>query len=763
MYAFLGPLALGGLPYARAEQVVIAKGTHPQSFVSFRSTGFRLLPELAARSILSNAGLYLAGHANLAGTPPERLPAAAVTPEFFVVLGVTPSVGRVFTATDLAQDPKVCVISHRLWVRRCAGDPGIVGRALTIDGIQHTVLAVLPPRVDFPDGAQLWVPGTSARMTEGVASPALVVRLLPGTSVQQLRAELAHVEQRRGLNSDVSGSTIQITAFATALTGDTRAVVLLCVVAALLLLLVAAANVSGMQLSRLTARDKEFAVRHALGETHASLAGNLLAENLLVSAASAVSSIPVTMMVIGVLKIVLPPSMYGVADAKLDDTTLLATAGLAFAVSLAAGASSAAAISADVSLSTLFGARVGKGQRSQGWLRSALVVLQISVAVVLVETALTCVGSVRELLQIDLGVRADHVLIAEIALPSARYASPQATRAYVERLDTELRRLPGIEETGVTNYLPGESILAVEGRPIEVWGNAPLSGTGARSAVALTVSPGYFRAIGIDLICGRTFSERAQESRSVVVVSEGYAKALGIPSCEVVGRLAVVNTELGKRERWGEIVGVVHDVRLGGPYGEFMPAAYTLFGNETRWVSRLRLVMKTARDYSRLVARIREAGARIDADVPLHDLRSFDDVQASYFWRERFAMRALGLFGVVTIVVAATGLYGVIAHSVSRRTREFGIRMALGATRSSIGWHVIGQSAIYGLGGVCVGGLGSFPLLRALSTTLLPLGAPTVSVHLITITVTLLVTVVASWVPGVRATRVDPAVSLRAE
>jgi putative ABC transport system permease protein len=397
--------------------------------------------------------------------------------------------------------------------------------------------------------------------------------------------------------------------------------------------------------------------------------------------------------------------------------------------------------------------------------RSTLVIAEIAIAVVLLAAAATLIKTVGAVLATDMGVSGERTLTIDVTLPLASYGSPERVRAFYRQFDDEMRSVPGVELAGITNQLPGTAageLMVV--RPISVEGLPSPTDRANRFALALCASPDYFAALGIDLIAGRTFTQlEGEKSPPVMIVSERYGRSLQKVPSEIVGRRAALDLGGGGANKSAEIVGVVRNVKMRGPESEFDAAAYLPCASEPIVVGATRLVVKTTGDPVAIVSEFRAAIARIDPNLPLYQIRTFADIRAAYLAERRFAMLMFLLFGVATFALAVIGLYGVISYLVAARTRETGIRLALGAPNGTVLMQVMVSGLIHTSVGIMVG-----IALAVASWKLVVTNVPGVgTLDLTTLSsvgvAIMLVAIGATWVPARRATDVEPWKALRVE
>lgn len=764
LFSVLDALLLRPLPHPDADRVVLVSGP-PQAFVRFTLRGFELWPpELSQTAVFSSIGLYAAGGLNLGGEPSERLRAAEVTPGFFEALGVRTELGRVFTEMDVRQTPQVVVIGHRLWRRRFASDSAIVGRSVILNDRPFAIIGVMPPRAEFPGAAELWVPtGTADYLGAGAAWPRIVARLAPTVTSAQAPDQVIRVmDAFTGGRKPARVLPIATTPIRMALVGNVRPVLVLVAAAAFLVLIVACTNAASLLLARVAAREREFAVRRALGASTGQLIRQVSCESLLLSLAAGILAVPGALQTLNLARAFLPPTLHGVAEISLDGRTVAALGALSLLTALLFGLAPAVSIPGRPSSDILRGGSGASLDRFWRRLRSGLAVAEIAVALVLLAGAVTIVQRVRELLAADLGARGTHALAIDAMLPLATYGSPESVRRFYERFEAELRARPGIEEVGATNELPagGSEIMTA----LRIASAEQPEEAGAVShALELCASPGYFAALGIDLVAGRTFNAFDRPgSPKVAIVSMNYAKVLGLGPHEILGRHVNI-ASMREAPSWAEVVGVVRDVRMSGPETAPAPGIYRPLAQAPPLFSTLHVVVRSKTDLRHLIPATRTAAARVDANLPLYNIRTFDEIRAAYLAERRFAMVLMLIFGGLAFALAFLGLYGVINYLVQLRTREIGVRVAIGATPSVVRREVLASGARHGSAGIAIGLVATFASWQIFSASvpqlgrLDPFGLGVLAIALVAITVA------ASWVPAWRATRVDLVQALRCD
>jgi predicted permease len=728
-----------------------------------------------ARSLASVAA-YVPRSVNIAGSErPERVRLIEATSEVFDVLGVRPRLGRAFTGTEeVAGRDTVVLLAFDFWRGAFSGDPGVVGRMVALDGVPHVVIGVLPPEVAAFDDAKLWRPLVVGMDTRrGARWLAVVARLRPGIAVDTARADLIAMarQQEREYPDTNTGWTAAVVPLSEARGEGARPLLLALWAAAGLVLLVACANVAGLMLARASEREGELAVRAALGAGPARLARLMAVEGVVLALMGGTAGVLLALASRGLLAFVAGDAVPVAPPARLDGRVLFFTTLATLATGLVFGVGPAAR-ARRVSLEPALRASGRGAPASRLRARRALVVAELAMAVALISATALLVRSVHRLLEVDLGFDPAGTLTLRVAPPQSRPAAGQSEddfmRAYLAERDRmtafygrileRVQRIPGVVTAGGVNRLPLTggwwSIgYAVPGQP------PPARGEQA-SASGRVVTPDYFRAMGIPVRSGRPFGAADDASApAVAVVSESLAREAW-PDEDPLGRRLVVD-----EGEAATIVGVVGDARLAGldaaaPPVIYVPFAQARFGLFPDWG--MDLVVRGARPAA-LAGAVRAQVAAVDPSLPVFSVRTGEELVAASWARRRVGLTLLGVFATLAALLAAVGLYGVVSHSTRQRTREIGVRMALGARPRDISCLVFRQSFALAAAGATIGLAGAAASGRLLSSLLFGVrpGDPvTVAASAAALA---LVGLGAALAPARRASRLDPLVALRDE
>jgi predicted permease len=760
MFSVLDATILQPLPYRDADRLVRAQG-RINTFAQSSRTDLVPLREFAGHHMFVGVAAFLTGGVNLGGDPAERVRASAVSSDAFATLGVQPLAGRLFTATDTKETKRLMVISEGLWRRRFDGDHRTIGQSFLVNGRPFRLTGVLPRRLQFPDAADVWIPaGADSQLGGDLANPIVVLRLSNGVSVSDAQAELVRIRLARG-DGEAAIRSIRTTTLSDVLVGDVRPVMVLITVCALLVLVVSCLNVANLLMVRVAGRDREFAVQRALGAPRWRLARGLMLESLTLGVGAAVTAVPLVVLLIAGATRLLPATLHGAADITFNLRAFGATALLSLCSALLVGI--APSVSFPHGSWRGLGREVGTTTADpfRARLRGALVVVQIAVALALLSGALTVVRKVRDVLATDIGARGENALTFQVELPYAKYREYDDVSRVQQRLEAELSRVSRIRNIGSTSHLPGAQAGPMLGTDLQLEGSErPVPGPG-KTALLLGATPGYFDAIGIDILAGRAFGENeGAKSPPVAIVSAAVPRSLGLTPTAIVGRRINISSA-GLAPIWAEVVGVVNDVRMRGAETQATSALYRPLAQEPSWTTYV--IVRGHGDPQRSLADLRAAIGRVDPDLPLYNIRSFDEVRATFLADRRLAMVIMLALGGTATVLAALGLYGAISFTVQRRTRELGIRMALGASPARIRRQVLSLGLVYAGVGVMAGAVVSFGAWQMVAARVANVGELAFGVVAILGIGVLVIALLASWIPAGRAVRVDPVRALRAE
>ncbi len=776
LFSVINTVLLGPLPFPEPERLMtvgvkdLRTGTEPGSmsypdFADWRakSTSFE------GMAVYRTTGLTLTEVSE-----PIRLDTAIVSAELFNVLRVGPAQGRVFTADEDKPGTRVVVLGHNLWQRRFNADPAIVGRALTLNNQSYTVIGVMPAGFQFPiqsEAVELWTtvavdmtttdgsePMTSERGNHYLQA---IGRLKPGVPREQAQAELENIAaalrtQFPDTNTNFGASLISL---ADDLVGDVRLALWMLFGAVGFVLLIACANVANLLLARAATRHREIAVRSALGANRWRVVRQLLTESLLLACLGSALGWFVALWGTELLVALSPSDLPRVGEIALDGRVLGFTLMIAMATGVLFGLVPALQASrSNLAEDLKEGGRGASDGLRRNRLRGALVIAEVAIALILMVGAGLLVNSFWRLRQVNPGFDARNVVTMRVNLPAARYTDPQIVEFY-ERLQARLQQLPGVRAASAGMLLPlgnGQMVttFGIEGRPV-AQSQQPRTN-------AHIVAPGYFDAMGIRLVKGRDFTVRdTATANQVVIVNETLARR-NFPNEDPIGKRIRPGVSAGPGDApMREIIGVVGDVRFRrlseAPNSEvYLPHAQVP-------VNGMALVVRADGDPHGVIGAVRNEVLTMDSNLPVHSVRLLDEFIGNSLAQQRFSTLVLLLFALVALLLTAVGLYGVVAYSVTQRTHEIGIRVALGAqTRNALAL-VLRQGMMLSLTGVGIGLAGSFVLTRFLQTLLFGVRANDPLTFALIAVLLLAVALVACYIPARRATKVDPMVALRCE
>ncbi len=697
---------------------------------------------------------------------PERLEGATVTHNFFKVLGRSPLLGRGFLPEeDAPNGPSVVILGYGVWQRRFAGESAIVGRSISLNDVPTVVVGVMPADVDFPYHSDLWVPLQPDPVRFNCWCFSLIGRLKPGLTAADAARDIkavtdAFAADRRDVFPQVSkeGARIVAMPLTARLIEQVRRPLLILQGAAALVLLIACSNVANLLLARATARRREMAVRCCLGASPGRIVAQLLAESVLLSLAGAAAGLALAYAGVGALRHAWSAQVPRLEQAHVDLPVLLLTTAIALLSGVLSGLAPA-----------LRGARVdlqdglkdgSRGTATGATLRmgNAFVVVQFALSLVLLVGAGLLLRSFGRLLAVDPGFRAEHVLVGRLQPPVARYPNDTVVRGFYGQLLDRVKALPGVQAAGVVSRVP-----FTRGNPqdnVEAEGKPALLGEPVKVANIRFVTPGYFAAIGTPILRGRPIQDGDVESSlRVAVVDESFAKHFW-PGQDAIGK-RFRHTGDTSSTRWLTIVGIAPNVKHESLDEEPSLQVYESFQQATPFT--MYLVVRAESAPEALTAGIRTQVAALDPALPLYEVQTMPRLLSGSLATRRLTNTLLVAFAATAMLLAAIGIYGVVALTVNGRVREFGVRLALGARPAEVLRLVLRHGMLLASLGVAIGLLGALAVTRLLRDLLYgvdPLDPVTFLAVAVVLTATALL---ASWVPANRAARADPLAALRSE
>jgi len=755
------PLPYPGAPsllmlHERApSSTTLASAVSPADFLDFQSRSSSYEQLAAFQQVdfnLSDSG------------DPEAVYSAVVTTNFFDTLAIRPILGRTFAAgEDSPGRDQVVVLSYGLWQRRFAADAGIVGRRIKLNGSEFTVIGVMRKSARFPLGSELWAPLTLKlhdRETRDHRFLSVFARLKHGVSESQARAELDTISSllARSYPQTNQGWSVIVEPLDRYLVGQfNRQYTLLLLGAVCFVLLIVCANVMGLQFARISGCKKEFGVRAALGAGRWSIARPIIGESLLLSLAGALASLLFSSWSLSLILSSMPSDVAryisGWDEIRLDARALAFTIAVAVLAGIVAGLVPALRVRPNVNDALKEGARGSSSGIARFRSRSVLVVAQISAALVLVAGAGLMLKGSRSLVQINQNLRPSSLLTLQIVLSDKNYGSQPLRAAFYDRMLQDLSVLPGVQTaTLVSNppYGSNDRVLqyTVEGQP-------PRNASEQRSAQVQSVSPNYLETLGISLVAGRGFRDSdGSAAPAVAIVSQNFARR-NWPDQDPLGR----RLRLGRSGEWLTVIGMVADVRYDPWVKEIAPVVYQPYRQSALYYTYIALRAKT--DPLALAAPARRSIASLDIDRPLFEIKTLDQVISEQLIGLSYVSVMLSVLGAIAIVLAAAGIYGLIAYTVVQQTREIGIRLALGAARSDVFRILARRSLLLTSAGLVIGLCISIPLARLLSSLIFGVSANDLATFGGTAILLGSVALLACYIPARRAMKVDPMIALR--
>lgn len=758
VFAVVNAALLKTLPYPGADRIVVADDLAPGTYLDWRgqATSFSSL------AALRDADFDLTGNDR-----PERLSGAIVTAAFFDVMGVAPALGRVLGAADDDNGQRAVVLSDGLWRRRFAGDTGVIGRSIVLNGRTHVVVGVMPATFRFPpDAAQLWVaprhvvpeyplaPTEDQTQNRGGHYIGVYGRLKPGISVeaaqQEQRAIFTRLLQQYPSQMDKSDLDVTLVPLRDWLVGDIAPALVVLLAVAVLVLLIACANIANLMLARASARAQEIGIRTALGAARSRIVRQLLTESVVLAIIGGALGILTAQWALPMMLAISPADVRSVS-AGMDWRVV----GFALAVSLVTGilfgcapAIQAARAGVASTLKSVGRTTGGSGDR----VRQMLIVGECAASVVLLVSAGLLLRSFVSLRHVNPGFNATGLVTTRIVLPAERYGTAASQAQLFDRLLDHVASAPGVSEAALAGRLPFVSGNSTRSLTLE-------QPTGDSQPVAgfRVVSQRYFDVMSQPVLRGRAFTDRdSVDAPFVAVINQTMAKKYW-PSTDPIGR----RFRIGIGPNWTEIVGIAGDVKHGSLREPIAPEFYVPY-RQVPW-SFMSLVVKTPLTAAAASASIEHEIAAVDPDLPSMPIRAMTDLVSTSVSLDRFEMTGLGLFAAVALTLAVVGLYGVMSYIVSRRTREMGLRIALGATPAAIMGLVMRDGLRLTAVGIAIGLAGSLAAARVIRSWLFGVGGSD-PLTLVAVTVLLgAVAALACYVPARRAVATDPTVALRAE
>jgi predicted permease len=773
IFTVVNAVLLRPLPYQNPDRLVVVLhyGTSPVAPANF-------LDWRSQNHVFERMGAAEYWMPNLSGVEkPERVWGLHITSDILPLLGVQPLLGRMFLPQeDQKGREHEVILSFGSWQRRFGGSPAILGQSIALDGEKYTIVGVMPPDFKFAPfwatKAELWAPLslTDRATSRGGNSLRVFARLRPGVTLEQARAEMATITDRLEKEYPGTNRDYIVTPLKERVVGDIRPALLVLLGAVCLVLLIACANVAHMQLARSAARQREVAVRSALGAGRGRIVRQFLTESLLLTVVGAIAGVLLALWGIHVLVALGPASIPRLDTVALDGNVLLFVLAVSVLTGLGFGLAPAVRASAVHLNDSLKEGGRGAGEGlHHNRLRSLLVSSEFAMSLILLVGAGLMIRSFAALEAVDPGFNPEHVLSMMVSVTGAESAEPSHRVVFYRELLDRVRTLPGVESSSAINHLPlagdlWDRSLIIEGRPIPRPGEA-------EDAVYRMVLPGYFHTMNIPILKGRDVTENDNlHSPAAVVVNEVMARRCW-PGENPIGKRFALEDSL-PAPQWITVVGVAKNSAEKDWAAPTAPEMYLPYLQSPEYVkgsasqrsfSYLTLVVRSTGDPASLTSAIERNVGALDRNVTVSQVQTMEQAVADATAEPRFYMLLLGAFAGVALTLAAVGIYGVMSYSVSRRTREIGLRMALGAKTGDVIRLVTRQGLLLALGGAIVGLAGALGLARLMSSLLYGVHPDDPLTLVGVLLVLIAVALIATYIPARRATKVDPMVALRYE
>jgi len=770
IFSVVHGVILKPLPYPEDDRLAILWYNNVEAGIERDVTSYPTFEDWRASESFQAVAGYSPAAATFSGDgPAEEFAGAWVTQDFFEVLGVRPALGNTLGPSHArAGDDQVVVLSQRLRNAWFGDDKNIIGRRIDIDGVSREIIGVMPSGISFPVGAEFWLPIAPnapgwEQMVEhrGMLWMSVVGRLARDHSIEEASAELDAIMGRLAAEELVgAGGGVFVEPLRDTIVGSVRPALGALAGAVALVLMIACANITNLLLARGVSRQREFALRSALGAQGLTLARQALVESLVLGLAGGLLGLALAYAGTAAIVAFSPTELPRLENIQVNSTTIVfallaaAITGLIFGLAPAWQARASGLASA---LRAGGRSDVGDGMSR---LRPTLVVFQVALALVLLVGAGLLIRSFAELQSVDPGFRTDQTLSFRVSTPSARYPEPEQIHAFHAELMEGLEALPGVESAAAANTLflhrlPNMSPVAIEGQP------APAEGQAEINVTYDWVSPGFFDAMEVPLRRGRSFdTSDTAGGRPVVIVNETFVRRL-LPDENPVGQRFTRGNPADESTEWQTIIGVVADTRRAGLAEPVRPEAYTPF---TQLAPRsAEILVQTALPPLSLAPQVRELVQHLDTNMAVAELRTLESALADAMATQRFIMIVLTGFAALALTLAVIGLYGVLAFLVNQRRREIGLRMAVGARRQDVTMMILLQSLRYVIPGVVLGTIVALLLTQLLQGQLHGVSASDPTTYLLVSVFLVTATLLASWIPASRAASTDPMEALRYE
>ena len=767
IFSVVNGVLLKPLPYPEPDRLVGVYHTTEGHRAVMSGPNFtdvaRAATSFESAAAISSGRMILTGEGE-----PARLAIAEVSASLFNVLRVRPALGRAFNADENTPGRNnIVILSHGLWQQRFGSDPSVIGKRITLDGVSKEIVGVMPAGFSYPSGRDAWLP---VDYDEGFVTKqrgawylSVVARLKPGVTPQQSAAEVETIGRNLARQYPDANGEIGMTTYPLleAMVGDIRRSVMILLGAVGFVLLIACTNVANLLLARAATRETEMAVRTALGAGRGRLIGQLLTESVLLSLVGAAFGLLLAVWGVELLTNLKPQGIPRLDNVRVDGAVILFTIAVGVVTGVLFGLVPAFAATRGLSATLKEGGRGAVTSRGGMRVRGVLVVAELALAVMLLAGAGLLMRSFMKLQAVDPGFKLDPALTFDLTLPDARYKDMDQQIAFYDQLLPRLRSLPGVQAASAVMGLPLSGLDFIIS--FEVGGRPPLPPAQQPAMQVRVATPEYFSTIGIPLKRGRLFTDDDRlQTPKVVLITEAAAKQF-FPNEDPIGKTIKLGWGRGpgKPRAGGEVVGIVGDIKDEGLNEPNPPQIYMPL---RQWpVSFMTVVMKTSVPPTSLTDGARAQVAALDPNLPLSNVSTLDAIVAKSISQQRFYMTLLSVFAAVALVLAAIGIFGVLSYAVSQRTREIGIRMALGAQERTVISLVVRQAMLLVGTGVIAGTALALYLSQTMTKMLFSVRPTDPTTFVSVAAVLAAVALLASYLPARRATRVDPIVALRAE
>ena len=768
IFSVVNAVLLQPLPYRDSHEIVGVYHLSDGTRATMSGPNFTDVKRL--NTTLQDMAAYTRTRTILTGRgEPVRVDGAEISASLFDMLGVQAHLGRSFRAEE--NEPgktQVAILGHVLWLQRFGGDAAIVGKTMTLDGVSYEIVGVMPDGFSFPAERSVWTPlEYSTDLTtdqRGAWYLQAVGRLKPGVSVEQTRAEIETIGRQLAARYPDDNEGLDITAVSLheAMVGDLRTAFWVLLGAVGFVLLIACVNVANLLLARAASRESEIAVRTALGAGRGRLVRQLLTESVILGIVGGALGLLIAVWGVEALIVLEPQGIPRLSEVGVNPQVIAFTAGLSLVTGLLFGLVPAFQSTSSALASTLKeGGRGALTTRGGSRMRTTLVVAEVALAVMLLAGAGLLIRSFGKLAAVDPGFEVMQALTFDLSLPESRYEEPVEQVAFFDELLPRLESIPGVRNASGVMALPLSGMSFV--LTFEVAGRPPVPPSQQPAMQVRIATADYFSSIGIPLTRGRYFTDddRAGTPR-VVLITETAAQRF-FPGEDPIGKTITLGWgRAGSDRAGGEVVGIIGDIRDAGLAEPNPPQIFLPY---PQWpVGRMSVLLETTLPPASLAEAARRTVYGVDGNLPVSNLRTLDEIVARSISQPRFYMTLLAVFAAVALALAAIGIFGVLSYAVSQRTREIGIRMALGAHHRTVLGLIVREAMVMTGGGILLGVAAAFLLTEGLVATLLFETSPHDPATFAAVAVVLtMVSLAAAYVPARRATRVDPIVALRAE